>query len=371
MGGRLVSIAALALPLFAQAAGQAARDPYLDLVKGYASGERDAALVGLARLSEGEQMRGFEKIQSLAVAAERCPTCPSAAGFLALPLKAAVMLHVDRDFELNPRGEEVEQPRACPGWQADQAGRYASLLARWPATREYARRFFTAMALRCQVAACLEHALTWGERGLKHFPRDAVLLYGQGAVHEETAVLMTGFTQALRPTTATRSDFNYALLARERNLKDARRFLGEAIAADGAFALARVRLGRVLWRLSDLDGARAALEAVPARTVDAATLYLARLFLGRVHEDAGRLDEAQIEYAQALQLDPKAQAAALSLSHVLRLQGDSAGSRRVLEQALAQFGERRVRDVFWDYLTSHVLPHPDKLFDELRRESLE
>ncbi len=367
------SRAAIAVLALLAAAGrgeaQAERDPdpYLALVRSYAHGEQAAAVEELARISEQVQRRGYERIRRLAVRAERCPSCPDAEEFLRLPLKAAVMLHGDRDAVLNPRFAEVEQRRPCPGWQAWLAGEYATLLARWPSTREFARAFFTAMALRCQMDACLDHAQRWAEAGLKLFPRDTMLLYGLGSIHEETAVLITCASGPV----PVRSEFQGAPLERERHLRAARRCFAEAVAVEGGFALARVRLGRVLWRLGDAEPARASLEAALPRTIDPATLYLARLFLGRVHEDAGRLDLALLQYRHALELDPRSQAAALALSHVLRLLGDAPASRRQLLQGLAHAGWRLRRDWFWDYLTSTPVAHPDRVFEELRRLSLQ
>jgi Tfp pilus assembly protein PilF len=96
---------------------------------------------------------------------------------------------------------------------------------------------------------------------------------------------------------------------------------------------------------------------------------LARLFLGQVHEDAGRLEQATGEYRRALAVDPNAQSAAVALSHALRKAGDGEGSRRVLLDALAHAGRRTQADVFWNYFTSNALGFAAEL-DGLRREAL-
>jgi nucleotide-binding universal stress UspA family protein len=88
-----------------------------------------------------------------------------------------------------------------------------------------------------------------------------------------------------------------------------------------------------------------------------------------VHEDGGRLEQALEEYRAAQTLDPTSQAAAVALSHALRLAGDADGSRRVLVEALAQAGRRRHADVFWNYFTTNALGFEDQ-FDDLRREGL-
>ena len=106
------------------------------------------------------------------------------------------------------------------------------------------------------------------------------------------------------------------------------------------------------------------------RVSDPPLLYLAYLFLGRVHEDAGRLDQAVEQYRVALDIDPSAQAAAVALSNALRVAGDSEESRRVLRAALAQAGRRPRRDAFWDYPTGDA-DRCEKLFADLRREALQ
>ena len=77
-------------------------------------------------------------------------------------------------------------------------------------------------------------------------------------------------------------------------------------------------------------------------------LYLAHLFLGRVHETEGRLEAAEEQYALAFALDP-AQSAAVPLSHLLQLKGESEEARAVLEGALREARGRTLPDFFWVY----------------------
>lgn len=355
---------AAALP----ASGQPS-DGYRRLLELYARGERAEALAGLERLSFNDLIQAYGELRAAALK----PTLPvdTEADLRGL-LRAAVMLHSDRDEEDRPPPTGTEQPRGCPGKQADLAGRYAALLARWPETRDFARRFFFATALRCQWDFCLEPALRWAKDGLKLFPRDPLLLLAAGSVLEEIATLADVKSAeglgSLRQR--QRDELQGALAAREQRFGEARQYFREALAADPALTLARVRLGRVLWRLREADAARTALEQAIAEGPEAKVLYLARLFLGRVHEDSGRLEPAIAEYRLALALDPKAQTAAVALSHALRLAGESEVSRQVLSQALAQAGQRTVADPYWNYLTSNVLRIEDT-FDALRRETLQ
>lgn len=347
--------AAAALPASAQPS-----DAYRHLLELYARGERAEALAGLERFSYNDLIHEYGELRAAALKVD-----------LRGPLRTAVMLHSDRDDEERPPPTGTEQPRGCPGKQADLAGRYAALLARWPETRDFARRFFLATALRCQWDFCLEPALRWAKDGLKLFPRDPPLLLTAGSVLEESATLadvksaegLAGLRQRQR------DEVQGALAARQQRFSEARQHFREALEADPTLTLARVRLGRVSWRLGEADAARTALEQAVAEAPEPRMLYLARLFLGRVHEDGGRLEPAIAEYRLALALDPKAQTAAVALSHALRLAGESEASRQVLSQALAHAGRRTVADPYWNYLTSNTLRIEDA-FDALRRETL-
>jgi hypothetical protein len=58
----------------------------------------------------------------------------------------------------------------------------------------------------------------------------------------------------------------------------------------------------------------------------------------------------------------------VALSHALLAAGDAPGSRRVLEQALAQAGRRRERDPYWDYPARNAAS-ADELLQALRLET--
>jgi tetratricopeptide (TPR) repeat protein len=367
----------LAAGLFA--AQQLSPPSYESLVERYARGERAEAVAGLGFLSYNDAIQGYGLLKAAAEqasrvydprqadAAERAAELERCRGLL----RAAVMLHWDRDDADRPPAAGTEQPRPCPGRQAELADRYAALLTRWPETRDFARRFYLAVSHGCQWDFCLDAALRFARNGLKLIPRDADLLLGAGSVLEERAALARITSRAglasLRPS--EREYRQGELAARQQILQDARRDLEEAVAADATLLLARVRLGRVLWRLGEAELAKNALEQAIANEPQPALLLLARLFLGEVHEDAGRLEPAIEEYRRALALDPTSQTAAVALSQALRLAGDVAGSRRVLEESLAHAGRRRFVDLFWNYYTTNALGFEEQ-FDDLRRETL-
>lgn len=340
---------------------------FVALLRRYHRGERYGAMRALAQWSNGDLEKQFDALQTLVLAAEHCETlpaerrafeCPNQLG-LPLPtaLRVAVMLHAETDFAKKPSREGVEQPRSCPGTLSDFAGRYAALLARNPATRDFARRFFLMMALRTQWDACFNDAERWGRRGLDLFPGDAELFLSVGSVLEERATLALSLgTGAAGP-------------APGHDLGEAQRNFAAAVSSDPGLVLARVRLGRVLWRRGRLALAQDALKEAVTRASDPRQAYLAHLFLGQAYEDSNDLGHARTEYRAATELDPQAQSAALALSRALQLLGEGEESLRVLQHGLEGAGRRSKRDPYWDYLAANALGFRD-LVEMLGQETL-
>lgn len=359
--GAVLLLSSLARP----AAGAGLSETFLELLDLYARGHRPRAIAGLSALSD----RDLERQLQAATALERCASCIKQTPG---QLRAAVMLHADTDRASAPVSNEVEQPRQCPGRLATLAGRYATLLALRPEAGDFAPRFFLYMALRCQWDACLEEGLKWARDGIALFPRDPRLLLVAGSILDENAVLGGGSVNTISAPGSLNQ--RAMMLAQARDLKkrdmflEAKRFYESTLKIDAERDLARLRLGIVSWRLRDLGAARAALREASERSSDAKLLYLAHLFLGRVHEDAGRVEDADDDYRKALALDPGAQAAAIALSHLRRLQGAGEASRQLLVSALSRAPRRQQRDAYWDYLggSSEQL---ESLLAGLHRES--
>jgi Flp pilus assembly protein TadD len=368
-GPRATAAFAAVVGLYAIAApaSEPVNPEYREIVELYARGERATALARVARFSDAELVRISQTVQAAVVAAQRArsPEPP-------LPLRAAVMLHVDFDEATRPDPSGTEQPRQCPGRQVDVAARYAGLLSWSEGERDFARRFFIALAHRCQWDACLVDAERWAREGLKVFPRDAELLVAAGSALEESATIWSGGPTVTSLAMSSRSREATRATTAERGTKyrQARDFFAEAVAADGRLTLARVRLGRVRWRLGEQEAARVALEEAVAGATEPPLLYLAHLFLGQVYEDSGRLEQAVEQYRLSLSLAPTAQAAAVALAHALGRAGEAEEARQVLRSALAQAGRRARRDPYWGYLVNNVV-HAGEWFDALRRESLE
>ncbi len=367
------ALALVALPAaVAGAAGAAVAHPrfsrgeWIELARRYARGERAQAIGELGAWSERDLVR---QVAAVEAAAERCPRCPNP--LEGVPLRAAVMLHWDRDRaeQAPPLPREVELPRRCPGPAAGLAGRLARVMSRNAETSGFARRFLRMVVLQCQWDACFGPADSWASAAILGFPRDTELLMARGSVREEVATIgfpcptPASFELATPLAIATTS-------ARRDRLDGARQDFADVLAIDPGLGFARLRLGRVLWRLGELDPARQQLEAALALLRQIDHVYLAHLFLGRVHQDAGRLQEAIAEYRLAATQHPSARSAATALSNVLFVAGDADAARQALRQGLASAGGRSERDPLWDYLVLNAADL-DELVDALHRESLE
>jgi tetratricopeptide (TPR) repeat protein len=353
MRRRRILLASLAASLLA-ARVSAQRPPvpgdlYVGLVTAYASGDRAGAVAGLGPLDAAAIRFG------LATVRER-PTQLA---------RAALMLHTDRHLlESRPGGKVTcgDTPHAKHALQA------AEILMLRPDGQEYARRWFVAMTLQDHLDECFEEALRWNAVAMERFPRDAETLLTRGVLYEALVARQPRVPRVLPPgATEERRKHLTAVAARADHLEEARRALEAAIAANPDIDEARVRLGHVLWSQGKGEAARVALEATIARTRESTVLHLARMFLGRVHQDAGRDDAALQQYRAALALQPTSQGAAIALADALQLAGEDADAREAIEAALAVAGRRPLPQSLWEYDKGNSRRAPD-LLDKLRDE---
>lgn len=338
---RLAHVVALAL--IAANASQA-DDSYLGALRAYASGEREAAVARLGTLTWEEMDAAFGRFRSEVNRAGRCRTCPDT--LANEPIRAAALLHLDRDLVENPPHQDVEQPPPCGGRHARRALEYAGLLALRERSREFARRFYLAMSWRAEWDACLFQAVGWTRTGLAAFPDDPDLLLALGVSHEKAARLGGKDPGRL--------------------LREARRHLARVITVDPGRLSARVHLGRVQWRLGQFDQARRTLETAVEVGGESDELYLAHVFLGHVHGRAGRPAAAADAFRHALTISPDGPVAAIGLAHALLRQGDLDDAARVIDHALASDASRF--DPFRDYNADNA-KDAARLFDVLREEA--
>jgi tetratricopeptide (TPR) repeat protein len=175
------------------------------------------------------------------------------------------------------------------------------------------------------------------------FPRDVAVLVVSGADHEMLSNVSAGYVNRFN-TSGQR--LGESRINPGRELEDAEKFLRQAVALDPRFLEARLRLGRVLLRNGDLDGALRELRAALAHPDDQIR-YLAWTFLGMADVERGDLEAAERCYTEALRLFPAGQIAMLARSEAAYLSGrggEAAG------QVVAMLRIQRKEDPWWMYL---------------------
>jgi tetratricopeptide (TPR) repeat protein len=330
---------------------------YLGLVTRYASGEHDASVAALWSWDDDRLRCDLDNLQAAAMAARRCVDCEDRLVFQRFSLRAAILLHADREIEEQFASPLSEQPATCgTGKQAFVVERLAGMLILVdPEARAFLRRFYVAIARHAQWSHCFPQAERWARTGLKRLPKDGSLLLTLGIGLETSAFL----TSVPAPRTAPLGPQALRLFESQTAKLGGlwgtvRRTFEEAIAIDPKLHEARLRLGRVFWRLRRPELARACFEEVLAANSEPALDFLAHLFLGRVHEDTGRIADAEVEYRAALWLRPLSDPAAVALSHARLLQGDPGSAREVLGSVIEQLHRRTEVDPYKNYLMAHT-----------------
>ena len=184
-------------------------------------------------------------------------------------------------------------------------------------------------------------------RALQFFPKDGVLLFCRGALHEwHSSALMQAGSESL--TEANRGTSPFA--TRQMELTRAERFFRDALVDRPGHIETRLRHAHVLGDLGRHEEAVSELRRVIEEGATGAFLYLAHLFLGRDYEALGQYHRARSELERAAALYPNAQTPRLALSHLERRAGNRAAAQQQL-QLLAQLptAERQREDPWWGY----------------------
>jgi hypothetical protein len=184
-------------------------------------------------------------------------------------------------------------------------------------------------------------------RAQQIFPKDALVLYLRGVVHERYS------SSLLQAGSASLDESKRGIAAignMHAELTKAERFLRDALLFDADHTETRLRHGRVLSELGRHDESVADLRRVVESGATGAALYLAHLFLGRSYESLGNYEQARSELERAAVLYPNAQTPRLALSHLERRTGNRAAAQHQLQLiAKLPIDERQRRDPWWDY----------------------
>jgi len=325
---------------------------YEAVIGAYATGDRESALAEACGWGEARVRAESSALAAVWREARTCTRCPAALTWRRIPVKAALMLHSDCAQRARRDGRQPQLHESVAVELAQMLDDDA-LAGRGDAAhdRSFLERWYVAVAGVALADDRWADALAWADQGRREFPESGGILLGLGAIEERLGEQTRhGVPWPLVGENPRETQANQLLRSQARaQLERALRTLRSAAAADASLAEAHLRVGRVAWRLGDASEARKALEQALAARPDRDTEFLARLFIGRLDEDAGRLEEAAASYQAALALDERCQSARLALSHVRQRQGDPAAARAEVEAALAAAGRRQQRDAYWDY----------------------
>jgi hypothetical protein len=289
--------AILAPPLQTPATAQRSSE-FEGLVDLYLAGDETQALARLAAWSKSEVRAHVSKLMKAEGETRRCLRCPGSLAFSNTQVRAALLLYARREIQENlhpPRGEQVI--RCDTGLHAQAVAHLSAILLLIDhKASDFLRPFYLAMARQALWSHCLVASRSWAQAGLKLFPKDGPLLMSVGIASETDAF----FT----PKPAPRTPGLLPSIVRQREtealrlksiLDTARWEYTAAVATAPALFEARLRLGRVLWRLGQPEAARPHFEAVIASSAIGSLRYLAHLFLGQIHEDRSRWPEAGVD----------------------------------------------------------------------------
>ena len=162
-------------------------------------------------------------------------------------------------------------------------------------------------------------ALAYFEECARLFPAAADAWLGKGICHELSA-FPDGFTLAVLP-------------GRDA-ARQAERSFRAAVQLEPALAEARMRLGRVLARKGALDEAESEFAAAVEASTDGPLTALARVFWGTVRDTRGDLAGAVGQYEAALATDGQCEMAAFALAEALYRKGDRRRAGQTLSSTL-------------------------------------
>ena len=213
------------------------------------------------------------------------------------------------------------------------------------------------------------------DRGVQLFPEDADLLLFAGTFHE---ALASPRMQSLARSIRMPEGASHGIADARSELREAEKLLRRAVASRPSFDEARIRLGRVLYRLGrteqaarELARARSGLSSGGGkRDADGGLLlYYAELFLGAASEALGSFDSAKASYTRAAALYPQAPSPRLAQSQLAIRGQDRTNALAAVQVALRPFaGVEDATDPWWRY---HVIQGRsfDAWFEKLYRSA--
>ena len=219
-----------------------------------------------------------------------------------------------------------------------------------PATDEFVRLWYRAIAATFQDVYQLGTATYHMDRALTTLPGDPVLLFYAGAMSE--ALASPRFQNI--PLTAQSAPQSVSLPSEEDELHMAEQHLREAVRF-GAPPEASLRLGRVLGSLGKHGEAVLLLQQMIPPDGDTRLDYFRSLFFGTELGAVGRLDPARESLERAAALFPTAQAPLIAMSEMYRRAGQRTAALDAIRRLEALPADARKRvDPWTDYAHSYA-----------------
>ena len=214
-----------------------------------------------------------------------------------LTLAGAALLHLEAALQ---RGAALPGGMRSVDRSLDVAYPLVQAVARRsrdnPALRDFSRNWYI-----CALSMCLQRRGTWfyGYYPLllsaqTEFPNDPRILVTAASGATPQCIGCSELCGTERDTAqGLPSDWNIEDATRKVFHQSAEQLLRKALAVDPGLVEARVRLGRLLQTNGRLEESRIELERARDEAINPSLVYLAALFLGRTHEEAGRFDKAR------------------------------------------------------------------------------
>jgi tetratricopeptide (TPR) repeat protein len=280
------------------AASQDARSDYAGLLAAYKKGDVEGAVAGVKRLTSSAEWT--KALTDWAADRRRSKDVAS--------LELALMLHTEAAIIGFGEGAAL----GLSGW-LNQLGAVRrvfvalrALAPRSPFMRNW--HLLWESALQGAGVSRMPATADYLSVALEDFPNDAEVLLAAGCRYEE--LWWIGSANTRRHPSGGRSS--------DKHLRTAVDLLRRSVRADPAAHEPRLRLGRVLFLLDDLDAAGSELRQLASPAVEPGLRYLALLFLGDVLERRGDTAAALTAYGTAIglvQVDQSARLAAAQLAH--------------------------------------------------------
>jgi tetratricopeptide (TPR) repeat protein len=382
----------LAIGLIAQqsAPDSSSVSSYLDIAARYRAGAFDEAVAAMASHKEaysaGFVTGALEKTDPEITNPhlELFPLAKQAAAAALAPvLPAAAVLHLETGQYLLQKADEKRGIGHLMAARTIVDGKWwtivpAILPDRVAHYAEVRHGVYRGIVFALQEYHQFEALLPHLERAREQFPDDAEVRLALGTLDElrSTAIMLrqVDLPKKQNPSASWRRR------QRHEYLDKAAGHFRDALTLDSSLVEARMRLGRVLQERGKLPEARRELEAAlaaaaspplvspasPASPVPPAIVhYFASMFLGEVLEAQGDTAGAIARYRETVTRWPDCQSAQLALSRAFEATGERQAAADALEPLWRAEADRKCVDPWWSYNNGQAWRMPP-LIDNLR-----